>query len=230
MAVKIYIAFFGLCTLHVASSGFLGSAVQTVSSTALTDIQTVIVNLQNVLSGSGEKAEKLLQKLMYKSSNPEGIQGLVKEINMAISQAVPANATADLTPCFDAGKPNISDMVHKAGEGAQTCYRQADAALQPYRNNIEQTIKKTAHLMVEAKSNLTSCVLALRGLASCAAQVNKQVSAVSDSYVADSDFQTAADQVATQFQDCSIAVQDEAIATAVSVIRAARQCVRARTA
>jgi ElaB/YqjD/DUF883 family membrane-anchored ribosome-binding protein len=101
---------------QAASSGFLGSAVQTVSTTALTDIQTVIINLQNMLSGSGEKAEKLLQKLKYKSSNPEGIQGLVKEINMAISQAVPANATADLTPCFDEGKPNISDMVHRAGE------------------------------------------------------------------------------------------------------------------
>jgi hypothetical protein len=105
------------CTaFQAASSGFLGSAVQSVSSTALTDIQTVVVSLQNVLSGSGDKAEKLLQKLKYRSSNPEGIQGLVKEINMAISQAVPANATADLTPCFDAGKPNISDMVHKAGE------------------------------------------------------------------------------------------------------------------
>jgi hypothetical protein len=103
-------------SFQVASSGFLGSAVQTVSSTVLTDIQTVIINLQNVLSGSGEKADKLLQKLKYKSSNPEGIQGLVKEINMAISQAVPANATADLSPCFDADKPNVSDMVHKAGE------------------------------------------------------------------------------------------------------------------
>jgi hypothetical protein len=84
--------------------------------------------------------------------------------------------------------------------------------------------------MVEAKSNLTSCVLALRGLASCAAEVNKQVSAVRERYVADSDFQAAADQVTTDFQDCSIAVQDEAIATAVSVIRTARQCIRAKTA
>jgi hypothetical protein len=84
--------------------------------------------------------------------------------------------------------------------------------------------------MVGAKSNLTSCVLALRGLASCAAQAKKQVSAVRDRYVADNDFQTAADQVAAEFQDCSIAVQDEAIATAVTLIRAARQCIRARTA
>jgi hypothetical protein len=91
-------------------------------------------------------------------------------------------------------------------------------------------MKKTAQLMVEAKSNLTSCVLALRGLASCAAQVNKQVSAVRDRYLADSDFQTAADQVAAEFQDCSTAVQDEAIATAVSVIRTARQCIRAKAA
>jgi hypothetical protein len=102
--------------LQVASAGLLGLAVQTLSSTALADIQTVIVNLQNALTGSGEKADKLLQKLKYKSSNPEGIQGLVKEINMAISEAVPANASADLNPCFDAGKPNISDLVQKAGE------------------------------------------------------------------------------------------------------------------
>jgi hypothetical protein len=84
--------------------------------------------------------------------------------------------------------------------------------------------------MTEAKSNLTSCVLALRGLASCTAQVNKQVSAVRDRYVADSDFQTAADQIVAEFQECSIAVQDDAIATAVSVIRTARQCVREKTA
>jgi ElaB/YqjD/DUF883 family membrane-anchored ribosome-binding protein len=101
---------------QVASAGLLGSAVQAVSSTALGDIQSVIVNLQNVLTGSGEKADKLLQKLKYKSSNPEGIQGLVKEIDMAITQTVPQNATADLTQCFDAGKPNVSDMVQKAGE------------------------------------------------------------------------------------------------------------------
>jgi hypothetical protein len=101
---------------QVASAGFLGSVVQSVSSTALTDIETALLNLQNVLTGSGEKADKLLQKLKYKSSNPEGIQGLVKEINMAISQAVPANTTADLTQCFDEGKPSISDMVHKAGK------------------------------------------------------------------------------------------------------------------
>jgi hypothetical protein len=116
------------------------------------------------------------------------------------------------------------------GEGAQSCYKQADAVLQPYKNNIEQTMKKTAQLLVEAKRNLTSCVLALRGLASCSAQVNKQVSAVRDRYVAESDYQTAADQVVTEFQNCSIAVQDEAIATAVSVIRKARQCIRAKTA
>jgi ElaB/YqjD/DUF883 family membrane-anchored ribosome-binding protein len=101
---------------QVASAGLLGSAVQSLSSAALTDVQTVIVNLQNVLTGSGEKADKLLQKLKYKSSNPEGIQGLVKEIDMAISQAVPPNTTADLAECFDAGKPNISAMVQKAGE------------------------------------------------------------------------------------------------------------------
>jgi hypothetical protein len=115
------------------------------------------------------------------------------------------------------------------GEGAQACYKQADAALQPYRNTIQQTMKKTAQLMTEAKSNLTSCVLQLRGLASCTAQVNKQVSAVRERYVADSDFQTASDHVVTQFQDCSIEVQDEAIANAVSIIRTARQCVRAKT-
>jgi hypothetical protein len=101
--------------------------------------------------------------------------------------------------------------------------------LQPYRNNIQQTIKKTAQLMAEAQANYTSCLLALRGLAACAAQVKGQVSTVRDRYVADSDFQTAADKVVADFQDCSIAVQDEAIATAVEVIRTARQCIRART-
>jgi hypothetical protein len=113
------------------------------------------------------------------------------------------------------------------GEGAQACYKQADAALQPYRNNIQQTIQKTAQLMTEAKSNLTSCVLALGGLASCAARVKKQVFATRDRYVADSEFQTAADEVLKEFQECSIAVQDKAIATAVEVIRTARQCIRA---
>jgi hypothetical protein len=96
-------------------------------------------------------------------------------------------------------------------------------------NNIRQTIKKTAQLMTEAQANYTSCLLALRGLATCAAQVKGQVCAVRDRYVADSDFQTAANKVVTDFQDCSIAVQDEAIATAVEIIRTGRQCIRART-
>jgi hypothetical protein len=112
--------------IQVASAGLLGSAVQTLSSVALTDVQTVIVNLQNVLTGSGEKADKLLQKLKYKSSNPEGIQGLVKEINMAIEQAVPPNTTADLAQCFEAGKPNISAMVQKAGESPFGCPHRVD--------------------------------------------------------------------------------------------------------
>jgi hypothetical protein len=101
---------------QVVSAGLLGLAVKTLTPPALTEIQTVISNLQNVLTGSGEKADKLLQKLKYKSSNPEGILGLVKEIDMAISQVVPIDVAADINPCFDVGKPNVSDMVQKAGK------------------------------------------------------------------------------------------------------------------
>jgi hypothetical protein len=103
-------------TFQAVSAGLLGLASQTLTRPALTEIQTVISNLQNVLTGSGEKADKLLQKLKYKSSNPEGILGLVKEIDMAISQVVPVNVTTYVNPCFDVGKPNVSDMVRKAGE------------------------------------------------------------------------------------------------------------------
>jgi hypothetical protein len=88
---------------------------------------------------------------------------------------------------------------------------------------------KTAQLMAQAQANYTSCVLALRGLATCASQVKAQVSAVRDRYVADTDYQTAADKIVTDFQACSIAVQDEAIATSVEVIRTARRCIRTRT-
>jgi hypothetical protein len=99
-----------------ARAGLLGLEVQTLTNPALTEIQTVITNLQNVLTGSGEKADNLLQKLKYESLNPEGIVGLVKEIDMAISQVVPADVANNTSSCFDAGKPNVSDMVQKAGE------------------------------------------------------------------------------------------------------------------
>jgi hypothetical protein len=115
-----------LLVIQVASAGLLGSTVQTLSNVALTDVQTVIVNLQNVLTGSGEKAEKLLQKLQYKSCNQEGIQGLVQEINMAIEQKVPANTAADLTQCFDAGEPSISAMAQKAGKSPFRCPHRVD--------------------------------------------------------------------------------------------------------
>jgi hypothetical protein len=114
------------------------------------------------------------------------------------------------------------------GEGAQACYNRADAELQPYRNNIQQTIQKTYQLMTEAQNNLTSCVLALGGVVSCTAEVTKQVYSARDRYVADSDFETKADQVVREFQDCSILVQDKAIATAVAVIQTGRQCIRSK--
>jgi hypothetical protein len=115
------------------------------------------------------------------------------------------------------------------GEGAQACYNQADTELQPYRNNIQQTIQKTYQIMTEAHSNLTSCIRALVGVASCTTRVLLQVSGARDRYVAETDYQTKADQVVKEFEDCSIAVQDQAISTAVTVIQTARQCIRSKT-
>jgi hypothetical protein len=119
-------------------------------------------------------------------------------------------------------------LLFLTGEGAEACYNQADAQLQPYRNNIQQIIQKSYQLLTQAQSNLTSCILALGGVVSCTADVTKQVYAARDRYIADSDFETKADQVVREFQDCSILVQDNAIATAVAVIQTARQCIRSK--
>lgn len=119
-------------------------------------------------------------------------------------------------------------MLSVSGEGAQACYNQVDTELQPYRNNLQQTIQKTYQLMTEAQNNLTSCILTLGGIVSCTAEVKKQVFSARDRYVADSDYETKASQVVKEFQDCSILVEDNAIATAVKVIQTARQCIRSK--